>query len=136
MPIENIVILVWDHIYTAKVIKNPQMNNTQGISLGNTVIPLRGNFKNKGAICVTTRKSGVPLLIPDEDKDNMVLFKSKDDRSIYIGEKRLKPFCVVMNWEIYNLTKDEYDVILGKKKKGRDEIQSEESKVESSEVES
>lgn len=122
MSINNIKILVGDSIYNAKIIRNPEMSNTQGVSLGNTVVPVRGNFKKSGAVCVTTKRSGVPLIIPDDDEGNLVLFKMQDDRSIYVNEKKLKPFQAVMGWEIYNITVDEYNVITGKAKK---EVESE-----------
>lgn len=124
MSINNIRILIGDAIYKAKVIKNPEMGNTQGVSLGNTVVPVRGNFKKSGAVCVTTRRSGVPLIIPDENEENLVLFKVQDDRSIYVNEKKLKPFQTVMGWEIYNITVEEYNVITGKAKKETDEVES------------
>ena len=124
MPINNIKVLIGDSIYTGKIIRNPEMSNTQGISLGNTVIPVRGNFKKSGAVCVTTKRSGVPLIIPDDDEGNLVLFKVQDDRSIYVNEKKLKPFQCVMGWEIYNITVDEYNVITGKAKKENSEVES------------
>jgi hypothetical protein len=85
-----------------KIVKNPEMGNTECICLGYTNIPIRGNFETGNVKCVTN-ENNIPILIPGEEGDRVLFVPEYIDGVKKVGETDLgKPFHRVYGFKIYN----------------------------------
>ena len=83
-----------------KIVKNPEMSNSETICFGWTNIPI-GNFKEGWSICVVN-ENDIPIIVPGEEGDEVLIIPEYMQLEKLNGISLKKPFHKVMGLKIYN----------------------------------
>ncbi|GIU70345.1 MAG: hypothetical protein KatS3mg002_1581 [Candidatus Woesearchaeota archaeon] len=71
------------------------MSNREVVSLGTTVIPLSGNFKNKGAALVKSNK-GAAVIVPGQPDEYVIIYPS--NYKLLVEDKVVPPYWSYGGW--------------------------------------
>lgn len=80
----------------AKITRAAFMNNREVVSLGTTVVPLSGNFKDKGSALVKSNK-GAAVIVPGQPDEYVILYPS--NVTLLVDDKPVPAFWSYGGWK-------------------------------------